>query len=108
MSWSQTFVVSWVQFVCAAALLLLCARVAMRWIIQPAERIRLIQLIIASALAVPLLMALSSRPTWRLRLLPSEHRAVAPVRPSLSHDLLVAAKSPTNVYTQEPFDRSGA
>src|SRR4029079_14819364 len=77
MSWSQTFVVSWLQFACTSTLLLLLAHVAMRWIVQPAERIRLIQYTITGALAVPLLAALAPWPTCRLKLLPSAHQAVA-------------------------------
>ena len=50
MTWSQTLVVSWVQFVLAGALLLTAARAVMRWIVQPAERIRLIQLTLAAAI----------------------------------------------------------
>ena len=40
MSWSQTLLVSWLQFACASALLLLFTQVAMGWIVQPAERIQ--------------------------------------------------------------------
>ena len=69
MSWSQTLVVSWMQFVLAAALLLAAAWAVMRWIVQPAERIRLIQLTLAAALAFPLLMALAPLPAWRLGLI---------------------------------------
>src|SRR5262245_40498804 len=69
MSWSQTVVVTWLQFAGAALLLLLAARVAMRWIVQPAERIRLIQCALAAAIAVPLLVACAPLPAWRLRII---------------------------------------
>src|SRR4051812_37812226 len=69
MSWSQTLVVSWVQFVVAAALLLGVARAAMRWVVQPAERIRLIQCAFVASLAVPLLLASAPVPAWRLELI---------------------------------------
>jgi beta-lactamase regulating signal transducer with metallopeptidase domain len=77
MSWSQTLVVSWLQFACTSTLLLLIAQVAMRWIVQPAERIRLIQSTIIGAFAIPLLMALAPWPACRLQLLPSAHPVVA-------------------------------
>jgi beta-lactamase regulating signal transducer with metallopeptidase domain/protocatechuate 3,4-dioxygenase beta subunit len=74
MTWSQTLVVSWLQFVVVAALLLAAARVAMRWIVQPAERIRLIQVALAGATAVPLVMVLAPSPAWRMGIIPTASR----------------------------------
>lgn len=51
MSGSQALVLDWMQFAGAAAGLLLAARLALRWVDQPVERIRLIQLAWAAALA---------------------------------------------------------
>jgi beta-lactamase regulating signal transducer with metallopeptidase domain/protocatechuate 3,4-dioxygenase beta subunit len=74
MSWSQTLAVSWVQFFVAAALLLAAVRAAMHWIVQPADRIRLIQCALGAAVAVPVLMACVPHPVWRLGLVSAAGR----------------------------------
>jgi beta-lactamase regulating signal transducer with metallopeptidase domain/protocatechuate 3,4-dioxygenase beta subunit len=84
MTWSQTIVVLWLQFAVAAAVLLAIARIAMRWIVQPAERIRLIQVTLAGAIATPLLMAFVPLPAWRLEVISAAGDAAPPQKASVS------------------------
>jgi beta-lactamase regulating signal transducer with metallopeptidase domain/protocatechuate 3,4-dioxygenase beta subunit len=66
MTVSQSFVVLWAQFAAAACVLLVATRVLLTWVRQPVERIRLIQVTMLAALAVPALLALAPWPAARL------------------------------------------
>lgn len=57
MEWQQWFVLSWMQFALSSLLILLSAHTACRWISQPVERVRLIQLVMVALFAPPFLAA---------------------------------------------------
>jgi len=106
MTWSQTLVVSWAQFVLAAALLLAAARAVMRWIVQPAERIRLIQLALTAAIGVPLLMALAPWPAWRVGLISAAGRIDANSVERARHEPEAISMPPVNLPI--PPDMNGS
>ncbi len=66
MTWQQAFVVAWIQFAVATALLLWGTLAVIKRLGQPAERARLVPLALAAALAVPVLSALAPWPVWNL------------------------------------------
>jgi beta-lactamase regulating signal transducer with metallopeptidase domain len=66
MTWQQAFVVAWIEFAVATALLLGGTLGAIKFFRQPAERARLVLLALAAALAVPVLSALAPWPAWNL------------------------------------------
>lgn len=77
MSWSQTLVVTWIQLILGAGLVLLAVRLSLRRIVQPVERIHLIQWTLATAMAAPVAMWLAPLPLLRLAI-------VAPARQEFS------------------------
>jgi hypothetical protein len=79
MTWQQTFVVAWIQFAVAAAVLLCGALLAVRRLRQPAERARLVPVVLSAALAVPLLAALSPWPVWNLGWIEAPQVATRPI-----------------------------
>ena len=77
MIWSQSVVVSWIEFVLAAALMLFLARRMLTRFPQPVDRIRLIQSALAAAMAMPVLLTLAPWPAWRWQVIePVETQAV--------------------------------
>jgi beta-lactamase regulating signal transducer with metallopeptidase domain len=100
MTWSQTLVITWVQFAVAAAALLGVARLALPWIRQPVERIRLIQFTVAAVVSIPVISALAPWPAWRLGLVAAPH----PAAPELSrgdHAQLPAERPADNAWREE-------
>lgn len=68
MNWSQLFVVGWVQFSLAVLGMFWLASRWLRWLPQPADRLRLIQLTVAAASMLPLLIALAPWQGWKLEI----------------------------------------
>jgi hypothetical protein len=70
---SQQFVIKWVEYAAAGAILLLIAKLAVSRLRQPADRINLILTSFVVAAVIPLLVFLPNAPVWHLGL-------VAPVK----------------------------
>ncbi|MEX1228627.1 MAG: M56 family metallopeptidase [Planctomycetaceae bacterium] len=70
MTFSQSFVVAWLQFVIASAVLLTLAAVALKKLPQPVDRIRLIQIALAAMTVLPPLIAFAPVSLLRLNLFP--------------------------------------
>jgi hypothetical protein len=94
MTWSQTFVVAWLQCALASAGMFWLARLAWRRIPQPADRQRLTQLTLDGAAAVPLLIALAPWPGWHWEV-------VTPVQFPVNK----AWKEPVRIGTANASDR---
>ncbi|HEV7279670.1 MAG TPA: carboxypeptidase regulatory-like domain-containing protein [Pirellulaceae bacterium] len=62
------FVLGWIQFAVASAALLFLADLFVRRLAQPVERIRLVQLTLATTLALPFLALFSPWTLWRVNL----------------------------------------
>jgi beta-lactamase regulating signal transducer with metallopeptidase domain len=82
MSSSSALDAAWLQFVIASAILLMIGHLALKWVTQPVERIRVIQATLAAVLAIPLLLAAAPWPAWRLGLVVEPSAAVASEVPS--------------------------
>lgn len=68
MTWQPGFVVAWVQFAAAAAVLLGVGVLIARRISEPAERARAVLVTLSAVLGVPLVMLTAPLPTWNLGL----------------------------------------
>lgn len=85
MTWSQMFVVGWLQFALASSLIFWLARGALRRTPQPVDRIRLTQCTLAATAILPLLIALTPWPAWRLEIVsPAQEVAAIPAQNDLS------------------------
>ncbi len=83
MTWSQAFVMGWLQFSVGALVLMLLAWSSLCCIRQPVERRRIIQLALAAALGLPVLLAITPWPAWSLGVIsPPAPEATANVSPS--------------------------
>lgn len=111
MIWSQALVLLWIQFVVAAALLLGAARVALRWVRQPVERIRLVQFAVVAVFAAPALMLLAPWPTWQLGLVPTvpvpAHKATLAAHPQSVPAIEVPAVSSQPIAARDDLDEIG-
>lgn len=97
MTWSQTLVATWIQFVLSAGLLLLAIRLGLRWVVQPVERIRVIQWALAVAIAAPALMWLAPLPMLRLGI-------ISPAQPEVSRNAgttAIAAETTTTSQSEQ-------
>jgi len=95
MTWSQLFVVKWLEFSAAGCLLLLIAQFVVRRLHQPADRINLIVLTFLIALLVPPLISLTAAPTWSLAL-------VGQSRSNMAAPPLTVTQSPANPQQSIP------
>ena len=78
MSWSQIVVVSWIQFVIAAAVLLQISRLVVQRLTQPIDRMRVIQFSLLAVLLFPPIVCLSPWSICSLQLVaPTENRSAA-------------------------------
>jgi len=92
MTWSQLFVVKWIEWNAAACIMLLISQVAVRRLRQPADRINLIAMSFLAAALIPPLLSLAKAPAWHLAFverlrpvattLPSTPSEAAPMSPS--------------------------
>ncbi|WP_010584277.1 M56 family metallopeptidase [Schlesneria paludicola] len=95
MTWSQTIVVSWLQFMVTAALLLQIGRLSLRWLHQPVDRIRLILCSMIAVTAIPLFIAVAPWPIWHLRLITPVDAESVPSRPAtIQSNSMPIANSP--------------
>ncbi|HEV3136418.1 MAG TPA: M56 family metallopeptidase [Pirellulales bacterium] len=83
--WQQTLVVVWLQFAIGAMAILVTTSLALRWIAQPAERARLILLMLAAVVVLPIVSALAPFRSWNLGLISRARIASVPVAEAV-HD----------------------
>ena len=66
MDWLQYYVVVWMQFAIETTVILGLTWLALHWIEQPVERLRLILMVLMAIVALPWIIAFASVPSWRL------------------------------------------
>lgn len=98
MAWSQSLVIAWIEFTLAAAVLLQLARFTLPRLPQPAESIRVIQITLATAMALPLLLAFAPWPAWKIRWLAPRDQSPAPAATVVQSEVMDFPAIPSHEF----------
>ena len=99
MVFPQPFVIGWIEYAVAGAILLLATKVIAGRLRQPVDRVNLIAMSLVASAFVPLLVSLASVPGWHLGLVSTDGKQVADSHAETAADVAIQPKFPESSAT---------